>query len=79
MKQTIAAVFEKGTFRPVDPLELPVSEGQTVRLVVETPDAPGEIIALARRVYEGLPEEDVDAIEVMALDRSRFFEDPASA
>ena len=37
MKETIEAVFENGSFKPLDNPDLPFSHGQRVRLVVETP------------------------------------------
>lgn len=47
----IPAVFEKGVFRPVDPVELP--EG--TRVVVETEETVSERIRAARRrVFETL-------------------------
>ena len=67
----IDAVYEKGTLRPIDPNALTLSEGQRVRLtVVAEPD----ILSLASQVYEGLSEEEIQRVEGMALDRSRFFD-----
>ena len=75
MKQTLDAVYEKGVFRPLQSPEL--SEGQRVRLEVETP--PGEtvedILELAANVYEGLSDEQIDEIERVVLDRKDFFGD----
>jgi predicted DNA-binding antitoxin AbrB/MazE fold protein len=74
MQQTIDAVFEDGSFRPVDNHSLPFSQGQRVKLIVETPSETREdLIELAGQVYEGLSDKEVDEIEQIALDRSNFF------
>lgn len=71
MTQTCEAVFENGVFRPLG-LPEPISDGQHVRLTVEA-EEPADALALAAQVYEGLPEEQVDDIEKIALDRRDFF------
>lgn len=63
MVRTVEAVYEKGTLRPLEPLDL--AEGQHVRLQLEVEDP----IELAGRVYDGLLDEEVDEIERIALDR----------
>jgi predicted DNA-binding antitoxin AbrB/MazE fold protein len=74
MKQTIDAVFEDGSFRPLENRPLPFSQGQHVKLIVEAPSEPQEdLIELAGQVYEGLSDKEVDEIEHIALDRSDFF------
>jgi predicted DNA-binding antitoxin AbrB/MazE fold protein len=74
MKQTIDAVFENGSFRPLDNHSLPFSQGQRVKLIVETSFDPQEdLIELAAQVYEGLSNKEIDEIEQIALDRSDFF------
>jgi len=75
--EPIDAVYEQGTFKPLEPVELP--EGQRVTLSVE-PRAlsPAEAEAQLRAwhaVYEGLSEADIAEVEAMALDRSHFFRD----
>ena len=74
MTQTLEAVFEEGKFKPGENGSLPFSEGQRVRLTVETPDnSQGDLIELASHVYDGLRDKDIDDIETIALDRSKFF------
>jgi predicted DNA-binding antitoxin AbrB/MazE fold protein len=75
-EETITAVYENGVFRPLDPVDSSVGEGQQVDLVVRptikrtlTPD---EILALAASVYDGLSEEEINEIEKIALDRSNW-------
>ena len=70
MTQVVDAVYEHGMFRPIT--LVPLSEGQQVRLVVETTPA-DDILALAMQVYDGLSEQDVNEVEQIALDRSAFF------
>lgn len=77
MKQTMDAVFEKGVFRPVVPDDLPLADGQHVRLTVEVGDAEPEPLALALKVYDGLSDADVAEIERIALNRQDFFGDRA--
>lgn len=76
MTQICEAVYENGTFRPVAPAAPDLAEGQHVRLVEET-DTPEDILRLAAQVYAGLSEQEVNSIELVALDRSAFFAKPA--
>lgn len=80
MTQTLEAVFEDGSFKPVDNGSLPFSEGQRVKLTVEVPSGTqGDLLELAGKVYEGLSDKDIDEVERIALDRGSFFHDrPAS-
>jgi len=79
MTQTLDAVFEDGSFKPVDNGSLPFSQGQRVKLIVEVPAEPdGDLIELAGRVYEGLSDKEVDEVEGLDLDRRNFFDGPTS-
>lgn len=74
MGQVLEAVFEKGTFTPVEAVQLP--EGQRVSLSVE-PLAMTRAEADAylrdwRELLEGLSEEEVADLEAVVLDRSPF-------
>ncbi|HEY6333240.1 MAG TPA: antitoxin AF2212-like protein [Blastocatellia bacterium] len=74
MKQSIEAVFEDGRFRPVGNHALQFCEGQHVRLVVDDQyPVEGDLIQLAARVYEGLDDKEISAIEEIASDRGDFF------
>ncbi len=77
MSQTIDAIYENGTFKPIEPHKVHISEGQRVKLVVAEQVLP-EPLRLAARVYEGLSVKDIDEIEDIALDRNHFFERSAS-
>lgn len=80
MTQTLEAVFEDGSFKPLDNGSLPFSEGQRVELTVEVPtETQDDLLGLAGQVYEGLSDKDIDEVEGIALDRGSFFHDrPAS-
>ena len=73
MKQTINAIYENGVFRPLKSPE--ISEGQQVRLIVETTSdlTPEDLLELAAQVYQGLSAEQIDEIEQIALKRGDFF------
>jgi predicted DNA-binding antitoxin AbrB/MazE fold protein len=71
--ETIEAVYEHGSFRPVAPADVELAEGQKVRLVVQPIEEPGDVLALAARVYEGLTDEQIDAIEQHMARRDDFF------
>ena len=73
MKQTIDAVYENGMFKPVHPEQVHLSDGRRVTLVVDDSSLP-EPLRLAASVYAGLSVQEIDEIEKIALDRSRFFD-----
>ncbi len=56
MTQTLDAVFEDGSFKPVDNGSLPFPEGQRVKLR-------DDLLGLAAQVYEGLSDKDIDELE----------------
>lgn len=71
MPKTIEAIFEEGVLKPVSPLN--ISEHKRVTLIIE--DEQGEstdILSLSSMVYNGLSPKDIEEIEKLALDRSRF-------
>jgi predicted DNA-binding antitoxin AbrB/MazE fold protein len=70
MTQTLDAVFEDGSFKPLNNGSLPFAEGQRVKLTVETPvETRDDLIALAAQVYDGLTEEEVNEVEQLATSR----------
>ena len=77
MKQTLDAVYENGVFKPSLPPNL--SDGQQVRLEIETPseENPEDLLELASQVYDGLSESQIKEIEQIALDRRDFFRNRA--
>ncbi len=75
----VEAVFADGSFRPVEPSDLALTEGQKVRLIIETIGSPDDILELAARVYDGLTSEQIDAVEQLQQRRDDFFEGRASA
>lgn len=75
MVQTIRAIYEKGIFKPLNPISNGLTEGEEVVINIESKEErTNEIMKLAENFYEGLSEQDIDEIEKIALDRSNFFE-----
>ena len=72
MKHVIDAIYENGTFRPIQPDTIGISEGKLVRITVEDEIEP-EALKIATCVYDGLSNEEIDEIEQIALNRSNFF------
>ena len=73
--QTLDAVFEHGTFKPVNPEDVDLAEGQQVRITIKKRLTPKEVTELAGSVYDGLSAEEISEIENIALDRSNFFDE----
>ncbi|HJY81097.1 MAG TPA: adenylate/guanylate cyclase domain-containing protein [Candidatus Binatia bacterium] len=75
MIRTLAAIYQGGLFRPLEPVELP--EHIKVQLTVETEEEAEAraqaILELARQSYAGLSEEEMAAVEAARLDTTRFF------
>lgn len=71
--ETIEAVFERGVFRPLTPIDTMVSEGQHVRIMIEQDRSVRNVLDLAAEVYAGLSEEEIDEVEQIATDRRTFF------
>ena len=74
-KQIMEAVYEKGVFRPLIPLEVILEEGQKVKLEVEPEYSEESVLELALQVYKGLEEQDIDEVENIAKNRRNFFSD----
>lgn len=76
MKQTIEAVYKNGVLTPLEPLSLP--DDQRVRITIDLPESEEARKALRawQEVYDGLSDEEVDEVERIALDRTRFMRDP---
>lgn len=73
MHRTIEAIYEKGVFRPVSPVK--IKDHARVHLVIEEAEEPSEILTLASGIYKGLSKKDIEDVESVALDRSRFSRD----
>ena len=72
MKHAIDAIYEHGTFRPIQREGIAVAEGQRVRITVDDEGEP-HALRLAMSVYDGLSDKDIREIEQIALDRGTFF------
>lgn len=73
MKQAIDAIYENGIFKPVYPDRVHLADGRLITLILDDSLLP-EPLRLASCVYEGLSTQEIDEIERIALDRSRFFD-----
>lgn len=73
MAETLDAVFEDGKFRLLEAPDIPLSQGQRVRITFEAEAEHGDVLALAEAVYGGLSGEEVEEVEKIALDRRAFF------
>jgi len=72
---TIVAIFENGVFRPLNPVNDSLEEGQRVQITISPPLSPDEMLKLATSVYAGLAEEEIEEIEKVILDRRSWFPD----
>jgi predicted DNA-binding antitoxin AbrB/MazE fold protein len=73
MSHALNAIYEHGIFRPTDPAELHLADGQQVRLVVEPIEEVDTLLELAADVYEGLDEQQIAELEQMIRRRVDFF------
>jgi predicted DNA-binding antitoxin AbrB/MazE fold protein len=74
-EQTVPAIYEDGVLKPLAAVHL--EEHQRVQVTVRVPDedggrTPEAILAAWESVLDGLPPEEVDEIQRLALDRSLF-------
>lgn len=72
MKLAIDAIYENGSFRPIQQDQIRLNEGAHVRLIVDEPAIP-EILKLASEVYAGMSPAEIDEIERIACERGGFF------
>lgn len=78
MRQVIKARYHDGILEPLEPLAL--ADDAEVQVTVETESAVGvdELLQRATLVYQGFTAEQIAQIESIALDRRRFFREPAA-
>jgi len=78
MRQVIKARYHDGVLEPLEPLAL--TDDAEVQVTVETESAVSvdELLRRATRVYQGLTAEHIAQVESIALDRRRFFREPAA-
>jgi predicted DNA-binding antitoxin AbrB/MazE fold protein len=74
MTKQIKAIYEKGVFKPLTPVDIPIGEGQQVSIIIESESTSEEILDLAAQVYNGLSEQQIKEIEEIALSRQDFFD-----
>ena len=76
MNKSVDAIFENGAFHPVGDVDIPLLEGTRVRISIESVDratTEENVLDLAAKVYAGLSEKEIVAIEQVATNRSCFF------
>lgn len=77
MAQIIDAIYENGVLKPLEPLN--IKEKTKVRIIIEPEKErkkkAEEILALARKSFEGLSEEQISLIESSRLNTNFFFPD----
>lgn len=71
--QTIDAVYEQGVFRPKGTDALELTEGQSVRIVIEPIEQADAILALAADVYSDMSEGEIEELEQILERRRDFF------
>ena len=74
MPRTIEAVYEDGVFKPAIALDIPEHKKITLTIEEETEKLSG-IMYLASKVYDGFSSKDIEEVEQIAFDRSRFSRD----
>lgn len=74
MTRTVEAIFENGVLKPTTPITLPEHKKITI-IIEDEPGVTADIISIATTVYAGLSKTEIDAVERIALDRSRFSRD----
>ncbi len=78
MRQTVKARYHDGALHPLEPLALDEEAEVQVTVETETPVPADEILQRAARVYQGLTADEIEQVEAIALNRQRFFREPAA-
>ena len=72
MGQVLEAVYERGVLRPLEELGLAEHQRVVIELRESASEVVGDYLKACHEVYEGLSDDEVDEVEAIALDRSRF-------
>jgi predicted DNA-binding antitoxin AbrB/MazE fold protein len=67
------AVYEQGVFRPTDPKQIELDEGQRVRLIIESEESVEVILDLASDVFAEMSPDDIAEMERIIQRRRDFF------
>ena len=72
MERIVAALYENGVLTPLEPLDLP--NRQRVTITIQALDDETDVDGLAawHRVYEGVAENELSAVERITLNRTTF-------
>ena len=68
MQRAVDAIYENGSFHPVDSQQFAIAEGQRVRITFDD-EADPKALRLAMSVYDGLSDRDIEEVERIALAR----------
>jgi predicted DNA-binding antitoxin AbrB/MazE fold protein len=71
----LEAIYEDGVLKPLEDPGLEEHQHVLLEIRIEPPAGALSAIASWHRVYEGLSEEQVAAVEAIALDRDHFLRD----
>jgi len=72
MDRVVEAIYEQGTLKLLEALDLP--EHQRVRITIHevSPESPDAMLDAWHQVYAGLTDEEIAQIETLSLDRRHF-------
>jgi predicted DNA-binding antitoxin AbrB/MazE fold protein len=77
VERTLSAIYEDGVLKPLEALDLPEHQRVTITLELRNHETPEEALNAWASIYTGLSPQEIDEIETIALDRTRFMR-PAS-
>ncbi len=72
MERIVEAIYRNGILIPLEPLDFPDHQRVTISVQVPGETAEPDGLGAWGRVYEGLPENELGAIEGIILDRKGF-------
>lgn len=72
MERIVAALYENGVLTPLEPLDLPNRQRVTITSQALDDETDLDGLAAWHRVYEGVAENELGAIERITLDRTTF-------
>jgi predicted DNA-binding antitoxin AbrB/MazE fold protein len=72
MERTLEVIYENGVLTPLEPLDLPERQRIKITIAAVISEDPGGALAAWQDVYAGLSEDEIAAIESVALNRKNF-------
>ncbi|KKO20909.1 MAG: hypothetical protein DCC43_14315 [Candidatus Brocadia sp.] len=71
MVKSVEAIFENGVFKPLEKMDLEEHKKVTI-IVTNEPEEIFDTLFLVSMVYDGFSAQEIEDIEKVATDRSRF-------